>query len=82
VIGPDHLGFPLGLLGKVLDRQLGGDDRARSLEIGVDARHVVENADADGAVLFGGRRGDREEERQDDDASLPVHAFLPWSSFL
>ena len=46
VIAADHLDFHVGMvLGEVGDRHLGGRDRARSADIGVEARHVAQHAD-------------------------------------
>ena len=56
VIGGDHFGFALRSLVEFLDRHLRAEHGARALEVRVDARHVVHDADAQSAVLLGQRR--------------------------
>ena len=56
VIAEDHLDLALRLLRKVLGRHLRGEHRAGALEVGIDARHVVEYADPQRAVYFGESR--------------------------
>src|SRR5262249_35536630 len=77
VIGRHHLGLALRLAGEILDRELRRDDRARTLEVRVDAGHVVEDAEPEDAILFGRCRRDGKNGREGRDEKSPRHHVLP-----
>jgi hypothetical protein len=77
VIGRYDLGLALRLAGEILDRELRRDNRARPLEVRIDAGHVVEDAEPKHAILFGRRRRDGENGREGRDEKSPRHHFLP-----
>jgi len=56
VIAADQVDLHIGvILGEVGDRHFGGDDRAGSADIGIEARHVAEHADLHIDLLSVGR---------------------------
>ena len=76
VIRREDFHLALRLLTEFFRRHLRRDHRAGTLEIGIDARHVVEDADPRRAIhLRIGRRPHHAEQRSRDNE--PEHAILP-----
>ena len=63
---------------EVLDRQLGGGDRARPADVGVEARHVAQHADldVDRSARCAGAAGQRDGERGQAHKTSSLHSSL------
>ena len=79
MVGREDLHLALRLFGEVLGGKLRRHHRPRSLEVGIDARHVVHHADAQRTVHFGAGRRAQTDEQCGCDSCVLTHMILPQS---
>ena len=77
MISGEDLDLALRLFGEILGGELRRHHRPRSLEVGIDARHVVHHADAQRAVHLGSGRRAKQGKQGGYDGCVRTHAILP-----